>query len=54
MEKKIGFYSLTRDITERKNWEQKLSESEEKYRHLFESCPYSIGLLDLKGNLIDC
>ncbi len=52
--KKIGFYSLTRDITERKNWEQKLSESEEKYRHLFESSPYSIGLLDLKGNLIAC
>ena len=51
---KIGFYGLLRDITERKKTEQKLKDSEIKYRHLFESSPYFIGLLDLKGNLIDC
>ncbi|MFX0041787.1 MAG: PAS domain-containing protein, partial [Candidatus Hodarchaeota archaeon] len=42
------------DITEQKNAEQKLKESEEKYRHLFEDSPYFVGLVDLKGNLIDC
>jgi len=42
------------NITERKIAEQKLRESEEKYRHLFESSPYFVGLVDLKGNLIDC
>ncbi|TFG24161.1 MAG: PAS domain-containing sensor histidine kinase [Promethearchaeota archaeon] len=42
------------DITEKYRLEQKLKDSEIKYRHLFESSPYVIGLLDLKGNLIDC
>ena len=42
------------NITERKIAEQKLRESEEKYRHLFENSPYFVGLVDLKGNLIDC
>ncbi len=41
------------DITEKYRLEQKLKESVEKYRHLFESSPYIIGLLDLKGNIID-
>ncbi len=41
-------------IIEKMQAEENLKESEEKYRHLFESSPYSIGLLDLKGNLIDC
>ena len=44
---------ISRDITERKITEQKLKESEQKYRHLFESSPYSIGLLDLEGTLIE-
>jgi PAS domain S-box-containing protein len=42
------------NITEQKVAEQKLRESEEKYRHLFESSPYFVGLVDLKGNLLDC
>ncbi|MFX1320723.1 MAG: PAS domain S-box protein [Promethearchaeota archaeon] len=42
------------DITERKIAEQKLKESKEKYRHLFENSPDFVGLVDLKGNLIDC
>ncbi len=44
---------ISRDITKRKIAEQKLKESEQKYRHLFESSPYSIGLLDLEGTLIE-
>ncbi|GAH81067.1 unnamed protein product, partial [marine sediment metagenome] len=34
--------NLARDITLRKLTEQKLTESEKKYRHLFESSSYSI------------
>ncbi|MHA1987069.1 MAG: PAS domain S-box protein [Promethearchaeota archaeon] len=42
------------DITETKLAEQKLIESEEKYRHLFQNSPYFVGLVDLQGVLIDC
>ncbi|MFX0187157.1 MAG: PAS domain S-box protein [Candidatus Hodarchaeota archaeon] len=45
---------IGQDITDEKKAEQKLKESEIKFRHLFESSPYSIGLLDLNGNLIAC
>lgn len=41
------------DITDKKIAEEKLIESEEKYRHLFENSPYGIVLLDLKGIIID-
>jgi PAS domain S-box-containing protein len=41
------------DITERKIAEQKLKESEVKYRHLFETSPYFIGLVNSEGILID-
>jgi PAS domain S-box-containing protein len=55
---KIGDRTLTqaiiRDTTEKKNAEQKLRDSEIKYRHLFESTPYSIILIDRKGKIIDC
>ncbi|MHA1257639.1 MAG: PAS domain-containing sensor histidine kinase, partial [Promethearchaeota archaeon] len=44
---------ISRDITKSKIAEKKLKESEEKYRHLFDSSPYSIGLLDLDGTLIE-
>ncbi|MHA2087483.1 MAG: PAS domain S-box protein, partial [Promethearchaeota archaeon] len=42
------------DITEIKLAEQKLTESEEKYRHLFQRSPFFVGLVDLNGVLIDC
>jgi len=53
-EKKIGFYGISRDITQRFKLEQKLKQSEEKYRHLFENSPYAIWIVDLNGVLIDC
>jgi len=42
------------DITEKFALEQKLIESEEKYRHLFENSPFGILLIDPDGNLVDC
>ena len=51
---KIGFYGITRDITQKFKLEQRLKQSEEKYRHLFEKSPYAIWIVDLNGTLIDC
>jgi len=42
------------DITEKSNLERKLKESEEKLRSLFYSFPHFIGLMDMKGRLVDC
>ncbi len=50
----IGFITLLRDVTDKKIAEKKLKESEEKYRHLFESSPYAIWLLELDGTILDC
>ncbi|MHA2185242.1 MAG: PAS domain S-box protein, partial [Promethearchaeota archaeon] len=46
--------NLARDITDKKITEQKLKDSEIKYRHLFENSQYSIILVNRKGELIDC
>ena len=46
--------TISRDITERKITEQRLKESEEKYRNLFNSSPLSIMLLDSIGRIIEC
>lgn len=45
---------LQHDIDERNLAEQKLKSSEAKYRHLFNSTPYGIWLVNLKGVIIDC
>ena len=41
------------DITDKKEAEQKLIESEEKFRHLYQKSPCGIALLDMKGTIID-
>jgi PAS domain S-box-containing protein len=41
--------SITRDITERKEWEGAIKRSEEKYRSLFEGAVDAIVIIDSKG-----
>jgi PAS domain S-box-containing protein len=50
----LGYRGISRDITKHKKAEQKLKESEEMYRNLFNSTPYAIWLVDLQGKIIDC
>ncbi|MFW9973548.1 MAG: PAS domain S-box protein, partial [Candidatus Odinarchaeota archaeon] len=52
--KLLGYRGINRDITQRKKAEEKLKESEEMYRNLFNSTPYAIWLVDLKGKILDC
>jgi len=49
--KAIRFVGTQIDITERKKTEQKLKESEEKYRSLFETSRDAISILDMDGNI---
>ena len=53
-EKFYAILGIGNDITERKLAEQKLRESEEKYRYLFQNSPFFVGLVDLNGVLVDC
>ncbi|MFW9880697.1 MAG: PAS domain-containing protein, partial [Candidatus Thorarchaeota archaeon] len=41
--KRIGWVSVVRDLTKQMETEQKLKESQEKYRHLFDNSPLGIG-----------
>jgi len=50
----VGVRGVVIDITENKLIEAKLRESEAKYRHLFNSTPYAIWLIDLRGKIVDC
>ena len=42
----VGFRGVARDVTERKNFEQALRDSEERYKLLFESTPQAIWVYD--------
>jgi PAS domain S-box-containing protein len=48
----IGFQGIARDITQRKQAEEDLKESEILYRSLIETSPDAIGLMDLNGTII--
>jgi len=50
----IGFSGFMRNLTEQKSAEQKLIESEKRYKGLFEGAPNSIIIVNPKGMVIDC
>ncbi|UCC20795.1 MAG: PAS domain S-box protein [Promethearchaeota archaeon] len=50
----IIIQGLISDITEKFELEQKLKESEERYRNLIESVPFSIALIDQQGTIVYC
>lgn len=49
---RTGFFSITRDISERKHTEEMLKKSEERYRSVLESIEEGYFELDLAGNFI--
>ncbi|MBE9550741.1 MAG: PAS domain S-box protein, partial [Proteobacteria bacterium] len=51
--KPTGFIASVRDITQRKQTEEALRESQEKLRTVFDSIGDGITVLDLTGNIID-
>ena len=53
MEEKPVMLALIQDITERKNAEKKLKESEQKYRGLFECTTDGIIILDARGEILE-
>ncbi len=47
----VGITGIARDVTERKNAEHKLRESEEMYRSLVKTLPDAVTMTDLEGNI---
>ncbi|MFH0789151.1 MAG: PAS domain S-box protein [Pseudomonadota bacterium] len=50
-QKPVGIISLSRDITDRKQGEEKLRESEKKYRELYNFLPIPVYEMDLETNI---
>ena len=48
----VGVSSIVRDITERKRTEERLRESEERFREVFESAPAGICVVGMDGRFI--
>jgi len=49
----VSFQAFGEDVTERRNTEEALHESEIRYRTLFETLPVGVGLAALDGRIID-
>ena len=52
-QKPVGIVSLSRDITERKQAEEALRESEERYKALFDRSLDLVYTMDFEGRFID-
>ncbi|VVB95944.1 Methyl sulfide methyltransferase-associated sensor [uncultured archaeon] len=48
----LGYHGIARDVTEKTELEQKLKESEAKYRELFENAQDAMYVLDTRGNFL--
>ena len=51
---KTADFITIHDITNKKISDQKIKESEEKYRNLFNNAPFAIILLKIDGTILDC
>jgi len=54
IENEAYIQAIVQDINERKRAELKLKESEERYRNLIETVPFSIALIDRQGKIVYC